>query len=191
MGIISRLLLFLYVIAVASALIVFAGVCLNFFPAEFWRGELEKIISRQETLAVIAAMFLASLCLLSSVFSSGGKKNSEEFLSTDDVELQTGQAGEVRIAVQAIKNVVEQAALTVSGVREVKAEVFSQKGEMPVKINLEIILGQGYSAPKVSEEINSAVNEALQTAMQISNVPVKTKVTEVTHAVLERERRVV
>ena len=191
MGILSRLLLFLYVIAVMAALVICAGVCLNFFPANFWLGELEKIISRPETLAVIGVMFLASLCLLSSVFSTDKKKSHEEFLSGDDIELQSGQPSEVKITVGAVQSVVERAALTVAGVREVKSEVFSQKGEVPVKVNLEIVLGQGYSAPQVSEEINSAVNEALKTAMQISEVPVKTKVTEVTHAIVERERRVV
>ena len=190
MGILSRLLLFLYVIAVMAALVICAGVCLKFFPTAFWHGELEKIISRPETLAVIAVMFLASLCLLSAVFSTN-KKNRAEFLSSDDIELQSGQPSEVKITLAAIQNVVEKAALTVQGVREVKAEVFNQQGEVPVKVNLEIVLGQGYSAPQVSAEINSAVNDALQKALEISSIPVKTKVIEVTHAVAERERRVV
>ena len=190
MGIISRLLLFLYVIVVMAVLVCCAAVCLHIFPAEWWRTQLEVIIARQETLAVIAAMFLASLCLLSAVFSSN-KKSHSDFLSSDDVELQKGQLSEVKITVGAIQSVVERAALTVQGVREVKAEVFNQSGEIPVKVDLEIVLGQGYSAPEVSAEINSAVNEALQTTMQIANVPVKTKVIEVTHAIGERERRVV
>ena len=191
MGIISRLLLFLYVIVVMAALIVCAAVCLHIFPEQYWRNMLEVIIVRQETLAVIAVMFLASLCLLNAVFS-GSKKSRGEFLSSDDVELHKGQLSEVKITVGAIQSVVERAALTVQGVREVKAEVFNQSsGEVPVKVNLEVVLGQGYSAPEVSTEINLAVNEALQTALQISNVPVKTKVIEVTHAIGERERRVV
>ena len=191
MGILSRLLLFFYVIAVMAGLVVCAGVCLNLFPQEFLQSRLNEIISKQETWAVIGVMFVASLCLLSAVFSSDKKKREEDFLSDDDIELQKGQTGEVRITVDAIKNVVEQAAVTVQGVRQVKAEVFNQRGEIPVKIDLEIILGQGYSAPKVSEEINSTVNQALQTATELSNIPVKIKVTEVTHAILEREKRVV
>ena len=190
MGIISRLLLFLYVIVVTAVLIVFAGVCLNLIPADFWHSELEKIISRQETLAAIGVMFLASLCLLSSVFSSD-KKSPSEILSGDDVELQNDGQSEIKITVGAIQSVVERASLTVQGVREVKAEVFKMSGEIPLKIDLEIVLGQGYSAPEVGEAINSAVNDALKTALQISDVPVKTKVTEVTHAIGERERRVV
>ncbi len=52
-------------------------------------------------------------------------------------------------------------------------------------------LSQGYTAQVVGEKVNQAVNEALMTAAKISGVPVEIKVTEVTHAIIERERRVV
>lgn len=133
-------------------------------------------------------MTLASLCLLCVVFS--GKKNSVEY-DSGDVELQKGQASEVFVAIEAITNVVERAALTVSGVREVHADVKKISGEVPLKIKMAIVLAQGYSAPQVSANVNSAVNSALMTALEISGVPTEVKVTEVTHAVVERERRVV
>lgn len=188
MGIISRLLLFLYVLAVLAALVVSAGVCFHLIPEQLWQSALKEIISRQETLAVIGAMTVASLCLLCVVFS--GKKNSVEY-DSGDVELQKGQASEVFVAVEAITNVVERAALTVSGVREVHADVKKISGEVPLKIKMAIVLAQGYSAPQVSANVNSAVNSALMTALEISGVPTEVKVTEVTHAVVERERRVV
>ena len=184
MGIISRLLLFLYVLAVIAALVIGAGVCLHIIPTELWQGMLKGIIARQETLAVLVAMLAASLCLLCVVFS--GKKNVAE-RETDDVEL----VGGVLVAVEAVISVVERAALTVGGVREVHAEVNKMSGEVPIKIRLAIVLGQNYSAPKVSSEVNLAVNEALRIAFEISNVPVELKVTEITHAIAERERRVV
>ena len=188
MGIISRLLLFLYVLAVMTALVVSAGVCLHVIPTQLWQDALKEIISRQETLAVVSAMSVASLCLLCVVFS--GKKNPTEHES-GDVELQKGQAGEVFVAVEAIVGVVERAALTVSGVREVHADVSKVSGEVPLKIKMAVVLAQGYSAPQVSAKINSAVNSALMTALEISGVPTEIKVTEVTHAIVERERRVV
>ena len=184
MGIISRLLLFLYVLAVIVALAIGAGICLHVIPTKLWQDMLEKIIVLPETLAVLGAMLAASLCLLCVVFS--GKKNVAE-RETDDVEL----AGGVLVAVEAVTSVVERAALTVGGVREVHAEVNRVSGEVPVKIRLAIVLGQNYSAPQVSSEVNSAVNEALKIAFEISGVPVEIKVTEITHAIAERERRVV
>ena len=188
MGIIGRLLLFLYVLAVLAALVVSAGVCLHLIPSQLWQDALKEIISRQETLAVIGAMSVASLCLLCMVFS--GKKTSVEH-DSGDIELQKGQAGEVFVAVEAVTSVVERAALTVSGVREVHAEVKKISGETPLKIKMSVVLAQGYSAPKVSEQVNSAVNSALMTALEISGIPTEIKVTEVTHAIVERERRVV
>ena len=189
MNIISRLLLFLYVLAVTAAVIIFAGVCLKIIPQTFWQSELERIIAMPETLAALAIMFLAGLCLIHSAIFSGSKK-AEEFLS-GDVELQTGQDGEVKVTILAITSVVERAALTISGVREIKADVHKKSGDIPIKVSLDMVLGQGYSAPQVSSQVNSAINEALMTAFQISKVPVEIKVTEVTHAIVERERRVV
>ncbi len=43
----------------------------------------------------------------------------------------------------------------------------------------------------MSEEINSAVSEATKTAFEISEVPIELKVREITHAVVDREKRVV
>lgn len=187
MGIITRLLLLLYVLAVMSALVVSAGVCLHFIPTQVWQNELQHLISRRETLAVIAVMFLASLCLFIAVFSTD-KKNSG---SKKDVELQKGSSSEIKITLQAISEVVERTALTVPGVREVTPKVIRTDGEIPVKIFLDITLGQGYSAPETSEKINRAVNDALMTATEMSGIPIEVKVTEVTHAVAVRERRVV
>lgn len=187
MGILSRLLLFLYVLTVIATLIAVAGVCLNFIPANVWQNELNAIIKRPETLAVIGIMFLASLCLLSVVFS--GKKSVQ--LSDSDVELQKDETGEVRITITALTEIVERAALFVTGVREVSAKVYKQSGKVPLQVRLDLILSQGYTAQKVGEQVNKAVNEALMTAAQISGVPVEINVTEVTHAVIERERRVV
>ncbi len=187
MGIISRLLLLLYILAVMAALVVGAGVCLHFIPARVWQNELQWLINQQETLAVLAVMLLASFCLLSVALSSGKKSD----ILSGDVELQKGQDGEVKVTIPAIVGVVERAALLVAGVREVKANVYKVSGEVPLKVKMNIMLGQGYAAPVVSSKVNAAVNAALMAALQVSGVPVEVKVTEVTHAVVERERRVV
>lgn len=187
MGILSRLLLFLYVLAVIAALVAVAGVCLNLIPEQIWQNELRLIIHRQETLAVIAVMFLASLCLLSVVFSS---KKSAKLLDSD-LELQKDSTGEVRITIKALTDVAERAALFVTGVREVNAKVYKQSGNSPLIVRLDLVLSQGYTAQTIGEKVKQAVNQALMTTAQISGVPVEINVTEVTHAVIERERRVV
>ena len=188
MGIIRRLILLFYVLAVLVALVVAAGVCLQIIPQNIWQKELDFIISRQETLAVLAGMLLASLILLTGVFARSGSKLS---IASGDVHLEIGKPGEVKVTVPAIVGVVERAAITVGGVREAQATVYRQDGAMPIKVRLTITLGQGFSAPKVSEATVAAINDALRTALELENVPVEVKVNEVTHAVIERDKRVV
>jgi uncharacterized alkaline shock family protein YloU len=172
-----------------AVLVVSAGVCLHFIPTQVWQDNLSLIISRQETLIVIAVMLLASLCLLSMSLSSSKKATIVNL--SGDVELQKGTFKEVSVSIPAIISVVERAALSVAGVRQVEAKVQNKGGNAPVNVQLSIILSQNYSAPEVSAEIKTAVNKALQVALEISDVPVDMKVSEITHAVIERERRVV
>lgn len=189
MGIISRLLLVMYVLAVTAVLVAAGGASLQIIPENFGQNELDAIIYRQETLAVIVVMLLAGFCLIHSALS-GGKK-VEEILSGEDVELRSGTAEQVKVTILAITSVVERAALTVPGVREVKADVAKKVGEVPIKIKLDIVLSQGYAAPEVSAKINAAVSGALKETLQIGGVEAEIRVTEVTHAITERERRVV
>ncbi len=188
MGIIRRLILLFYVLLVLATTIICAGVCLKFIPADVWQNELNHIITRQETLIALAIMAAASLILLRAVFSRNGNKLS---IASGDVHLERGKPGEVKVAVPAIVNVVERAAITINGVREAQATVYQQSGDMPIKIRLTIALGQGFSAPRVSEATVASVNEALQTALELSGVPVEVRVEEVIHAITERDRRVV
>jgi len=186
-GIIRRLILLFYVLIIIAALIVCAGVCLNLIPTNVWQNNLNFIITREETLGALAAMLLASLILLTGVFS----RSKGSSVMSSDVHLEIGKPGEVKVTVPAIISVVERAAITVSGVRQVEASVQRQDGQVPIKIRLTITLGQGFSAPRVSEATIAAVDDALATALELTNVPVEVKVNEVTHAIIEREKRVV
>ena len=112
-------------------------------------------------------------------------------LISGDVHLEIGKPGEVKVTVPAIVGVVERAAVTVSGVRAAEASVYRQDGEMPIKVRLVIVLSQGFSAPRVSESVVAVINDALRTALELENVPVEVKVNEITHAIVERDKRVV
>ena len=190
MGIIRRLILLFYVPAVLAVLAICAGVCLHVIPDNVWQNELNHLITRQETLIALAIMAAASLILWPAVFS---RRTSGSGLSikSGDVHLEQGKPGEVKVTVPAVVSLIERAAITVNGVREVEATVYQQDGDMPIKVRLTITLGQGFSAPRVSEATVAAVDDALLTALELPNVPVEIKVNEVTHAIIERERRVV
>lgn len=187
MGIVSRLLLLLYVLAVIAVLVVSAGVCLHFIPTQVWQAYLNWIISREETVMVIAVMFAVSLILLAAALSS--KKDAVNIKG--DVELQKGTFNAVKITIPAIVSVVERATLSVQGVRQVEAKVMNQGGKNPVSVKVSVVLNQGYSAPEISAHVKEAVINSLQKALQISDAPVEVRITEVNHAVAEREKRVV
>ena len=189
MGIIRRLILLFYVLAVLAALIICAGIFLHVIPPNLWQKELNFMLAREETLAAIVVMAIASLILLTGVFAR--RSSSGLSIASGDVHLEKGKPGEVKVTVPAIVSVVERAAITVNGVREAQATVYQQSGEMPIKVQLTITLGQGFSAPRVSEATVAAIDDALLTALELSAVPVEVKVDEVTHAIIERERRVV
>ena len=189
MGIIRRLILLFYVLAVVAALVICAGVCLKLIPVDVWQRELNFIIAREETLAALACMALASLILLTGLFARKSDKGMS--LVSGDVHLEKDRPGEVKVTVPAIVGVVERAAVTVSGVRAAEASVYRQEGEIPIKVRLTIVLSQGFSAPRISEATTAAINDALKTALELENVPVEVKVNEITHAIIERDKRVV
>ena len=186
MGIISRFFLFLYVLVVFVAVIISAGVCLQLIPKSIWQSYLNYIIAQNETVVALSVMIFFSLFFLGYVFS--GRKNQN---AVGEILLKQGQPGEVRVAIFAIKRLVERAALSVSGVRETEVKILNNKDEVPISINLTIVLGQGYAAPVVSEAVVKNINKAISTALQIGQVSVDVKVKEITNAVVERKQRVV
>ena len=189
MGIIRRLILLFYIPIVLAALVVCAGVCLRLIPERVWQSELNYWIAQDETLAALAVMALAGLILWTAVFSR--KASTDLTMASGDIPFEVGKPGEVRVAVSAITSVVESAAVTVSGVRAASASVYRQSGEIPIKVRLAIVLGQGFSAPKVSAATVAAIDDALLTVLHLPKVPVEVSVEEITHAIVERDKRVV
>ena len=189
MGIIRRLILLFYVPIVLAALVACAGVCLRLIPEKVWLGEVKFWIAQEETLAAIAVMAVASLILWTAVFSR--KASQDLTAASGDIPFEVGKPGEVKVATSAIISVVESAAVTVNGVRAASASVYRQSGEMPIKIRLAFVLGQGFSAPKIIEAAVAAIDDALLTVLHLPKVPVEVSVEEITHAIVERDKRVV
>ena len=185
MGIVSRFFLLLYVLVVGSSVVAFAGVCLRIIPKKVWQTYLNYVIMQPETKIVLGVMFLFSLYFLAFSFKK------QEQVAAGEIMLKAGEPGEVKVTVDAIKRVIERAALSVNGVRDVNITLLKKKGEVPIAVRLVIILGQGHSAPGVSEAVVNAVDKAIFTALQIGGVPVDIKVKDITNAVVERKKRVV
>ena len=187
MGIITRLFLLIYALATATVVILAAGVCLHVIPNLFWQEQLKYIIGQPETLIILAIMLFFSFYFIGAAFSS----NKKPIKTADEIVLKQGEPGQVKVAIEAIKRLTERAALTVTGVREAEVKVKTQEGDSPISIKMTIVLGQGYTAPVVSEMVIKTIDKAIFTALQISNVPIDISVKDFTNAVVERKQRVV
>ena len=185
MGIVSRFFLLLYVLVVGTSVAAFAVVCLRVIPKKVWQSHLDYIIAQPETKMVLAVMFIFSLYFLLFSFKK------QEQVAAGEIMLKAGEPGEVKVTVEAIKRVIERATYSVNGVRDVKITLLKKKGDVPIAVRLVIIMGQGHTAPVVSEAVVNSVDNALFTALQIGAVPVDVKVKDITNAVVERKKRVV
>lgn len=190
MGVISRFLLLLYTLVVGATVVIIAGACLDVMPAKFWQPSLKFILIQPETLIALAVMLILSLFFMTKVFAST-PMTDEPIVDMNEIILQQGQVGEVKVSIDAIEHIAERAALSVIGVRESQAAVVKSGQTDQIIVKLNIVLGQGYSAPVVSENIVESIDTALMVALQIPNVPVEIKVTDITNAVADRRQRVV
>ena len=185
MNVLSRFFLLLYVLVVGTSVAAFAGVCLRIIPKKVWQNYLNYIMVQPETIVVLAVMLFFSLYFLLFSFKK------QEQVAAGEIILRAGEPGEVKVSVEAIKRVIERAAFSISGVRDVKITLMKKKGDVPIAVRLVIIMGQGHTAPVVSEGVVSAVDKAIFTALQIGGVPVDVRVKVITNAVVERKKRVV
>ena len=185
MNVLSRFFLLLYVLVVGTSVAAFAGVCLKLIPKKLWQGYLNYILVQPETIVVLAVMLFLSFHFLIFCFTK------KEQVAAGEIILRAGEPGEVKVSVEAIKRVIERATLSVSGVRDVKITLLKKKGEMPIAVRLVIVMGQGHTAPVVSEAVVNAVDKAIFTALQIGDVPVDVKIKDINNAVVERKKRVV
>ena len=148
---------------------------------------------KTRSVPVIASVYSlpSAFVNLSRVFVSTDEVEQDQLtLADDEIILQKGMSGEVKVAIDAIQRISERAALTVNGVRESQAAIFKDTTGS-IAIRLTIVLGHGYAAPVVSENASNAINSAIEAALLIPEVPVEVKVTDITNAIGERKQRVV
>ena len=149
MGFINRFLLFLYALAVALAALGVIVLCLPVIPVPVVLNEVAFALSRWETMAGAALVFLLSVHLVACSFSSSSKREEKAEKEPEAVVVK-GAAGEVRVATSAVSSLAEKSALKVHGVESAEAKVESRrvvKGEgqeasSAVVVGLEVGLGR-------------------------------------------------
>lgn len=187
MGIINRFLLFLYGLGVGLLSLGVAAACLKLLPEHVWVNEMKYGLQQQETLAAVGVFLVLSIYfVLYCFFSSSDKKPSTE----KEVILLKGADGEIKVAADAVRNVVEREAMAATFVRDAKARVVPMGKEegTPLRLEVQLVLLSGANVPKVSNEVTSNVKTHLRQTMDIPDVPLEVSVSEITNAPVEKKR---
>ncbi|MCR5029866.1 MAG: alkaline shock response membrane anchor protein AmaP [Selenomonadaceae bacterium] len=186
MGFINRFLLFLYALAVALAALGVIVLCLPVIPVPVVLNEVAFALSRWETMAGAALVFLLSVHLVACSFS-GSSKREEKAEKEPEAVIVKGAAGEVRVATSAVSSLAEKSALQVHGVESAEAKVESRRvaqGEekeasSTVVIGLEVGLGGGQNVTQVSDAVRAAVSEQMSNVLGLAEYSIDISVTEI------------
>ena len=112
-------------------------------------------------------------------------RSSGEFL------LKKTDFGLIRVDFEAIRKISERALRSIKGIKDWELAVEKLSEANPLRIRLTAALVEGYSAPRVSEAADKAINAALREFLQLEfYVPVEVKVEEIAQVVAPKRRRV-
>ena len=196
MGYINRFLLFLYTLAIALAALGVIVLCLPVFPIPVILNETAFVLSRWETLAVAALVFILSVHLLACSFSGGSKREEKKEKEPEAVVVH-GEGGEVRVAVPAVSNLAEKCALKVQGVENANAKVESRRvagGEgkvsSSVAIRLDLELGARKNVAQVSDAVRAAVSEQVNEVLGLEDYSIDISVAEIAGKDAAKQSRV-
>ena len=197
MGYINRFLLFLYTLAIALAALGVMVLCLPVFPIPVILNETAFVLSRWETMAGAALVFILSVHLLACSFS-GGSKHEEKKEQEPEAVVVHGAGGEVRVAVSAVSSLAEKSAAKVHGVENANAKVESRRAagaqsQAPassVVIGLDLELGAGQNVAQVSDAVRAAVSEQMNEVLGLSDYSIDISIAEIAGREAAKKSRV-
>lgn len=189
MGIINRFFLFVFALFLVMLSLAVLAMCLQIVPEHYWLNELRFALGRPETIAVSAAAFFLSLHLMLLSFSRQAPKT----VSHGELVMVESSMGEVGVALDAVRGLVDKLVRDVRGVRDAKVKVRSaRKGEgEPLSVSLALIIGQETNVAEVSAAASGLVSAQLEKILGYSQVPVEVLITDITNAAPDRKHRVV
>ena len=111
------------------------------------------------------------------------RTSSGEFL------LRKTDFGLVRVEFAAVQKIAERALQTVEGIKESELAVEKLTDANPFKIRLTASLVEGYSAPRISEAADKAINGAMKEFLQVEfYVPVEVRIKQIAQVETRRRR---
>lgn len=185
MGYINRFLLFLYALAIALAALGVIVLCLPVFPVPAILNETAFLLSRWETIAGAALVFLISVHLVACSLTCGSRSGEQKEKKEPEAVVVRGASGEVRVAIPAVSSMAEKSASKVYGVENVDAKVEARRvtGEdgvpsSKVAIGLEVALAAGQNVAQASDAIRAAVSEQMDNVLGLADYSIDISIAE-------------
>ena len=186
MGYINRFLLFLYALAVALAALGVIVLCLPVFPVPAILNETAFLLSRWETIAGAALVFLISVHLVACSLTCSSRSGAQKEKKEPEAVVVRGASGEVRVAIPAVSSMAGKSASKVYGVENVDAKVEARRvtGEdgvpsSKVSIGLEVALAAGQNVAQASDAIRAAVSEQMDNVLGLADYSIDISVAEI------------
>ncbi len=178
MGFFNRFLLFIYGMLIAVASLGVIALCLHILPESVLFNEVRYLLSRWETIAVAAVVFLWSVHMMGCSFSRSSEPRKKE--EPEAVLIRTA-TGEVKISTGAVCGLIEKCAMGVFGVREARAQVHSimQPEGSLVETLLEVAMDDDQNVGTVSDYIRGEVDRNMKQVLGVEKYELKISVTEI------------
>jgi uncharacterized alkaline shock family protein YloU len=185
MGYINRFLLFLYALAVALAALGVIVLCLPVFPVPAILNETAFLLSRWETIASAALVFLISVHLVACSLTCGSQSGEKKAKKEPEAVVVRGASGEVRVAIPAVSSLAEKSASKVYGVENVEAKVEARRvtGEdgsssSKVAVGLELAVAAGQNVAQISDAVHAAVSEQMNDVLGLADYSIDISIAE-------------
>lgn len=188
MQIIDRIILALYTLAITVLTLGIIVLTLQFFSEEFIWTNFMFVISRWETGGIAVIFLLMSLRLLKvSLTRSRASQNDEAVIIHTAI-------GDVRIAVIAIKNLVEKVIRSINGIRDVKIYIIVERRQQNqlentnVRIESKIVVSPESDVIRISDQIQQMVKEKIKTTIGIEVDEIDVLVEDISNAGIQKQR---
>lgn len=189
MGLINRFFLLLLSLITLALSIAVLGAVFGWLSEAVWLEAIRYALGRQETIAAAVVAFLIGLKLLAQVFS----RSREKMSSKGEYVIESGPRGEVRVALDAVRNFTDRLAREAHGVRDVRVVVKAKnrKEGATLALHLDLVVGREAEVTTLSEKLTTTIQQQLEQTMALAEVPVTIVIKDVSDAQPSKKHRVV
>lgn len=188
MSIFDKILLALYSLCVTAVSILLLVLPTGLLEQDFVMAQAVYVMSRWETCGVAAVFLLASLRFLKISLGGSGK------VSYDEAVVFCGEKGQVRVAVSAIKELIEKTAQHEAGVNSAKVQIKVQAGQKEgpemaaaqIKIRLSVV--PEAHVPTLGDTVQQNVKEVLRKSVGLTAEDIVVFIDTISH---EQRKRVI